>query len=120
MLKSNLGQRMIKAATKGELFKEQQFSIGFNAAQVFDLEGIDNKQQIDDIIIVQGIVDGYFVEDGAIVVMDYKTDACDEETLVGRYKAQLLYYADTLARLRGLPVKEMVMYSFSMEKEVPL
>lgn len=120
MLKSNLGQRMIKAATKGELFKEQQFSIGFNAAQVFDLEGIDNKLQIDDIIIVQGIVDGYFVEDGAIVVMDYKTDACDEETLVGRYKAQLLYYADTLARLRGLPVKEMVMYSFSMEKEVPL
>ena len=120
MLKSNLGQRMIKAATKGELFKEQQFSIGFPATQVFDLENIENQEQIDDIIIVQGIVDGYFVEDGAIVVMDYKTDACDEETLVGRYKAQLEYYADTLAKLRGLPVKEMVMYSFGMDKEVPL
>ncbi|MBR3599169.1 MAG: hypothetical protein IKL53_04745, partial [Lachnospiraceae bacterium] len=68
----------------------------------------------------QGIVDGYFVEDGQIVVMDYKTDACDEETLVGRYKAQLNYYADTLSKLRGLPVKEKIMYSFSMEKEVPV
>ncbi len=117
MLKSNLGQRMIKAATRGELFKEQQFSIGFLASQIFD---VDVKEDADDTIVVQGIVDGYFVEDGAIVVMDYKTDACDEETLIGRYKAQLKYYGDTLAKLRGLPVKEMIMYSFSMEKEVSL
>lgn len=117
MLKSNLGQRMIKAAIRGELFKEQQFSIGFAATKVFDLDDMDD---LDDTIIVQGIVDGYFVEDGAIVVMDYKTDACDEDTLIGRYKAQLKYYGDTLSQLRGLPVKEMIMYSFGMEKEVSL
>ena len=115
MLKSNLGQRMIKAAARGELFKEQQFSIGYPVNQIYD-----TSQATDDIIIVQGIVDGYFVEDGAIVVMDYKTDACDEETLIGRYKAQLEYYGDTLAKLRGLPVKEKIMYSFGMEREVPL
>ncbi len=117
MLKSDLGQRMIKAAKRGELFKEQQFSIGFNPSKVFD--NVDTED-LDDTIIVQGIVDGYFVEDGAIVVMDYKTDACDEETLIGRYKAQLKYYGDTLSKLRGLPIKEMIMYSFSMEKEVSL
>ncbi|MBE5932198.1 MAG: helicase-exonuclease AddAB subunit AddA [Lachnospiraceae bacterium] len=118
MLKSNLGQRMIKAALRGELFKEQQFSIGFLASQVYNID--DDPNVTDDTIIVQGIVDGYFVEDGQIVVMDYKTDACDEETLIGRYKAQLEYYGDTLAKLRGMPIKEKVMYSFSMEKEVPV
>ncbi len=117
MLKSQLGQRMIKAAARGELYKEQQFSMGFLAKDVFD---ISTDVETDDTIIVQGIVDGYFVEGGEIVVMDYKTDACDEETLVGRYKAQLNYYADTLSKLRGLPVKEKIMYSFSMEKEVPV
>lgn len=120
MLKSDLGQRMIKAAVRGELFKEQQFSIGFAPSKVFEFDDIGDKEDLDDTIIVQGIVDGYFVEDGAIVVMDYKTDACDEETLIGRYKAQLKYYGDTLAQLRGLPVKEMIMYSFGMEKEVSL
>lgn len=117
MLKSNLGQRMIRAAKKGQLFKEQQFSIGFDVKKIFDYEDLPDT---DDIIIVQGIVDGYFVEDGAIVVMDYKTDACDEETLISRYKAQLDYYGDTLSRLRGLPVKEKIMYSFYMDKEVPV
>ncbi len=117
MLKSDLGQRMIKAAVRGALFKEQQFSIGFPADQIYDLAELE---AIDDTIIVQGIVDGYFVEDGEIVVMDYKTDACDEETLIGRYKAQLDYYAQTLSKLRALPVKEKIMYSFKMEKEVPL
>ena len=117
MLKSNLGQRMIRAAKNGQLFKEQQFSIGFDVKKIFDYEDLPDT---DDIIIVQGIVDGYFVEDGAIVVMDYKTDACDEETLISRYKAQLDYYGDTLSRLRGLPVKEKIMYSFYMDKEVPV
>ncbi len=117
MLRSNLGQRMIAAANRGELFKEQQFSMGFSVGDIYDMEELS---KLEDIVIVQGIVDGYFVEDGEIVVMDYKTDACDEETLIGRYKAQLDYYADTLSKLRGLPVKEKVMYSFGMEKEVPL
>ncbi len=117
MLRSNLGQRMIKAAVRNELFKEQQFSMGFLASQVYDLEDLEVT---DDTIIVQGIVDGYFVEDGAIVVMDYKTDACDEETLIGRHKAQLDYYGRTLEKLRGLPIKEKILYSFSLEKEVPV
>ena len=117
MLKSDLGQRMIEAATRGELFKEQQFSIGFSVDDIYDIEELN---KLDDIVIVQGIVDGYFVEDGEIVVMDYKTDACDEETLIGRYKAQLDYYAQTISKLRGMPVKEKVMYSFGMEKVVPL
>lgn len=114
MLKSNLGQRMIKAAAKKQLFKEQKFSMGYDIEEVYEISGEN------DIIVVQGIVDGYFVEDGAIVVMDYKTDVCDEETLIGRHKAQLEYYGDTLSKLRGLPVKEKILYSFYLEKEVSL
>ena len=50
----------------------------------------------------------------------YKTDNADEETLVGRYKAQLDYYASTLERLTGKKVKEKIIYSFKHNKEILL
>ena len=52
--------------------------------------------------------------------MDYQTDNADEETLVGRYKAQLDYYASTLERLTGKKVKEKIIYSFKHNKEILL
>lgn len=119
MLCSGLGQRMIAAACRGELYKEQQFSVGIAAAQIYE-NCKEALPDADDVVIVQGIVDAFFYEEGALVLMDYKTDRADEETLLGRYKAQLDYYADTLSRLTGYPVKEKLMYSFFMNREIGL
>ena len=109
---------MIKADGCNNLYKEQQFSIGVNVSDIYTNEEL--LEGIDDIVIVQGIIDAYFVEDNEIVVMDYKTDNADEETLVGRYKAQLDYYASTLERLTGKKVKEKIIYSFKHNKEILL
>lgn len=119
MLCSGLGQRMIGAASRGELYKEQQFSVGIPAVQIYGNRE-ENLPDADDVVIVQGIVDAFFYEEGQLVLMDYKTDRADEETLIGRYKAQLDYYADTLSRLTGCPVKEKKMYSFFMNREIEL
>ena len=119
MLDSHLGQRMIQAACRKELYKEQQFSIGIPAVQIYN-EDQSQLPDADDIVIVQGIVDAFFYENGQIVLMDYKTDRADEETLLGRYRAQLDYYADTLCKLTGCPVKEKIMYSFFMNREIEL
>ncbi len=119
MLDSHLGQRMIQAACRKELYKEQQFSIGIPAVQIYNEEQ-SQLPDVDDIVIVQGIVDAFFYENGQIVLMDYKTDRADEETLLGRYRAQLDYYADTLRKLTGCPVKEKIMYSFFMNREIEL
>lgn len=115
MLVSSLGQRMILAATRGELHKEQQFSTCILASDVYENEeGLTE----DDVIIVQGIIDAFFYENDEIVVMDYKTDACDEDTLIGRYKAQIKNYSDTVEQLAGVKVKEMIFYSFYLGKEI--
>lgn len=119
MLNSSLGQRMIQAAGRGELFREQQFSIGIPVNQIYeDADGL--MADADDLVIVQGIVDAFFYEDGGIVLMDYKTDRADEDTLTGRYRAQLDYYAETLARLTGHPVREKILYSFYLDREISL
>lgn len=120
MLCSDLGKRMIHADARGELYKEQQFSIGIPVSEIYADSISENSQTSEDVVIVQGIVDAFFYEDGKIILMDYKTDRADEETLVCRYRAQLDYYAETLERLTGCRVAEKVIYSFFLNREISL
>ena len=113
MLQSELGCRMIEAARLGNLYKERQFSAGIPVSEVYNVDE-------DDMLIVQGIIDAYFYEDEEAVVMDYKTDAADEETLIGRYKAQLASYAEVIEQLTGKKVKEQILYSFHLNKMIRL
>jgi ATP-dependent helicase/nuclease subunit A len=59
----------------------------------------------DERMLVQGAIDMCFIEDGAWVLVDYKTDSrLNEEAIAGRYKPQLELYAEALRRLTGLEV----------------
>ena len=57
------------------------------------------------------------------MIVDYKTDRvmkgkAGEKELVKRYAIQLDYYAKALAQLTGKNVKEKIIYSFALEKEI--
>jgi len=70
-------------------------------------------------VLVQGIIDCFFVEKDGIVLMDYKTDyvgSFDEKTLLNRYKKQLELYKEAIERITGQKVKETYIYSFSRNK----
>ncbi len=72
-------------------------------------------------VLIQGIIDAFFVEDGEIVLLDYKTDKVSDETeLVSRYRIQLDYYKEALEASTNMKVKEIYIYSFSLGKEIPL
>lgn len=74
-----------------------------------------------DTVLVQGIIDVFFVEEDGIVLLDYKTDRVQQaEELVKRYQAQLQLYALALGRTMDLPVKEILIYSFYLEKMIAL
>ena len=74
--------------------------------------------------MIQGIIDLYFEEDDGIVLVDYKTDKVNayngEEILKERYYKQLDLYKDALERMTGKKVKEKIIYSFSLGKEILL
>lgn len=118
MLRSNLGKRMIQADARGQLYREQQFSIGIPASKMYAGSLQEGDAASEDVVIVQGIVDAFFYEDGKIILMDYKTDRTDAETLICRYREQLDYYAETLERLTGCSVAEKVIYSFFLNREI--
>ena len=69
-------------------------------------------------VLVQGIIDAFFVEEGQIVLLDYKTDVIRTmEDLWNRYQVQLDYYQEAVEKLTGKRVKEKILYSCYLEKE---
>lgn len=115
-LKTKTGKGMEQAARAGKLHREQPFVLGVPA------ETIQKEWSGDETVLVQGIIDAWFEdEDGAVVLVDYKTDhIADREKLAERYRGQLSYYAQALEQLTGRTVKTQVIYSFFLSKEIVL
>lgn len=112
---SPVGQRIKKASDAGKLYREKPFVMGLTAKEA--LKDMDS----DEIVIIQGIIDLYFEEDGEIVLLDYKTDHVNsEEELIDRYKTQLDLYEDAITKFSGKKVKEKVIYSFGLDREIHL
>ena len=106
-----LGQRMKAASEKRLLFREQPFVIARKASE------LDPQWRCEENVLVQGIIDAYFIEDEEIVLVDYKTDFVrrgEEQKLIDRYHVQLEDYAQALERMTGRKVKERYIYSFTL------
>ncbi len=107
-LQSPVAFRMAKAAKRGELYSEKPF--------VMEYEGV----------LVQGIIDVFWLEDGKIVLMDYKTDSVHTpEELLTRYATQLRLYGEALGKVFGKPdgtmmETENLIYSFALSQVIPV
>ncbi len=110
-LSSELGRRMYRAHREGGLFREQPFVIGIGADRLG--QGFPEAETV----LIQGIIDVFFVEEDGLVLLDYKTDSVRSMAeLWNRYEAQMNYYQEALQKLMCRPVKERILYSFSLEK----
>ncbi|MBE6769672.1 MAG: helicase-exonuclease AddAB subunit AddA [Ruminococcaceae bacterium] len=75
----------------------------------------------DENIVIQGAVDCLFEENGEIVVVDFKTDRVSSEKLLAdTYREQLKIYAGACEKIFSKPVKEILLYSFHLGKEIKL
>ena len=76
-----------------------------------------------DEILLQGVVDCFFEEDGALVVVDFKTDRIAPDALAERaehYRPQLEAYSLALAQVIGKPVKEKILYFLRRGEQIIL
>ncbi|MBR3762562.1 MAG: helicase-exonuclease AddAB subunit AddA [Lachnospiraceae bacterium] len=112
---SDIARRMRKAAESGLLHKEQSFYLGVPANQV------NASFPAKELMLIQGIIDVYFEEDGELVLVDYKTDSVTNgQELVEKYQTQMLYYTKALVQTLDKKVKEVILYSMSLGEEVKL
>ena len=107
-LQTNTALRMAKASQQGNLFIEKPF--------VMDYEGV----------LVQGMIDVFWIEDEKLVLLDYKTDyVTTAQELIERYKTQLDLYKDALSRIFSAePSKKMnvecFIYSFRLQEVIEI
>ena len=112
-LRSDLAARIRKSK---QVEREYRFSL---LRPVWDFSSLD----ADDSVLLQGVVDCFFEEDGELVVVDFKTDHVSRAQLDERaehYRPQLEAYSMALTRVMGKKVKEKVLYFFSAGEEVRL
>ncbi len=75
----------------------------------------------DEQVLIQGIADCVFAEGDGYVIVDYKTDRVSTpQELADRYRAQLALYADALEPELGAPVRERLLYSFALQRVIPV
>ena len=145
---SETGKRMALAQRGGALYREKPFVMGFTEEELENYgfgadsntdscENIYKKTDSDqekeeqkrirheeDLTLIQGIIDVFWIEKDGIVLLDYKTDRVQQaKELIDRYETQLKLYADALERVFGarkLKVKEILIYSFFLEQLITL
>lgn len=109
--KGGLYKRMERA---DRLLREVHFTIDVPALELIDGEAPDGGG--DEMLVIQGIADCVMEENRGLTVVDYKTDHVkDPDALIRRYAEQLRIYSRALERTLGLPVRECLLYSFSLD-----
>lgn len=126
--KNALSIRDLKAFFESEIFariknsqrveREMRFITEIPACEIDATLGTVYK---DEQVIVQGAVDICFIEDGGLVILDFKTDRVEAlEQLAESYGEQLSIYAKACEKIFGLPTKEKIIYSFAKSDTVSI
>lgn len=101
---SHIGKRAAAADKAGKLSKEKAFTYAME---------MDGEK-----VMVQGIIDCFFEEDGKLVLLDYKTNYVDKtkdleeekERIRAAYQTQMAIYEKALAEGKAMEVKEAYLY----------
>ena len=104
-VKTDVAHRMGEAALRGDLYREKPF--------VMEEDGV----------LIQGIIDVFWIEGDSIVLLDYKTDRVKAAELIMRYETQLKLYADALRRVFStgttqMKAEECLIYSFRLQEVI--
>lgn len=104
---SEFAERMFHAA---HIYREIKVS---SFVPLCDIENTDSREEV----LIQGISDCVFEENGELVLVDYKTDrVSDENELLDMYKNQIAFYKASVSKTLNKNVKQAVLYSFHLGK----
>ena len=113
--KSDLYHRIEKSQ---KVMREQRF---LTALPARDIDTSLPEIFEDEKFLIQGSADCVFVEDGELIIVDYKTDRVTSfEQLIERYSPQLDVYAKAFETNMGIKVREKIIYSFALSREISL
>ncbi len=97
--------------------KEKAFSYFINAKE------INENYPEDEEILIQGVIDSFYIDDEGITLIDYKSDYVDKnnveegiEKIKNRYMKQIELYSKALNGITNIPVAYRYIYLYSVNK----
>ena len=123
--KSSLAARLLDAEkATGRVYREMPFTMAVAASELSD------EFPDDEITLVQGMIDLWFVEENEkVVLVDFKTDRLPFDTyeqaddeILRRYSTQIRYYAEAITKATEREVSEALIWlvRYSRHVSVPL
>jgi ATP-dependent helicase/nuclease subunit A len=110
---SNIAKRILDSP---RVVREYRFIVEITAGDINPELSDELKNQQ---VVLQGAVDCAFEENGEIVIVDFKTDKSGSgEELWDKYSSQLLLYKLAMEKCTEKTVKECLLYSFGINKEI--
>lgn len=122
---AEIGRRLLEASWKR---REQPFSYMVPASEAYSdlaylreaasgLEAPAGSAAYGETVMIQGVIDCLFREEGRLILLDYKTDSVQRhpgglEVLKEKYRFQLELYSKALLDILGEPVSEIWLYFF--------
>lgn len=101
---SDIGKRALKS---GSVMRETPFETDI------PLSYFEGYEKYDETILLQGVIDCWFEEEGEIVLIDYKSDFYNSpEEVREKYIVQLDWYKYAIEKITGKKVKERYIYMF--------
>ena len=110
------GKLISRVLSSGEYYREFQFTVKIDAS---DYNPELKESFPDEKIVMQGAVDLVFIENGEAVIVDYKTDRVKElSKLAELYHKQVELYKSAIEKCTDYKVKEIMIYSVHLNKEI--
>lgn len=114
LMGSPVGKRLLRATT---CRRELPFNLVVPGQRINPVYG-------EETVLLQGMIDCCFIEDGRWILLDYKTDRWHSQEardrLVVRYQTQIDFYEQALAAITGRPVAEKYLLFIAMGEAVKL
>ncbi|MCL1842690.1 MAG: helicase-exonuclease AddAB subunit AddA [Defluviitaleaceae bacterium] len=115
LVQSPLGERLRIAAENSKLFRETPFVLTLPAGEIYpDTERKDEK------ILVHGIIDCFFEENGKIILLDFKSDNIPKSVALKKWaekhRVQMDIYKLALEKSTDSAVEETLIYAFSRDE----
>ena len=107
---SDIGSRMLRAE---KIYRELPFNVLIAPTELNRLLDDDALPTVDEKIFIQGIIDVLFRDARGTVLIDYKTDRTDEETLRQKYRLQIDLYVRAVEAILNRTVDEKYIFMLS-------
>ena len=120
--RTDIGRRACAAARRGSLRKEKAFTLKTNSGQAVRRSGAGEEvSEPGREILVQGVIDCCFEEDGNVILLDYKSNyvrtgaeyQAELERLRREYSLQIELYREAILKGTGKEVSEAYLYLFA-------